>query len=103
MWPRLLLLPLLLLLQDNVVLGDNVTASHALLCGGVTVHSGAVLHPGVVLSYNVVIGPRHKVPGLSTVTLCKQLQGQVSLPDTRCCQYAPQYGQCCPHSLLLLL
>lgn len=65
--------------QDNVVLGDKVTASHALLCGGVTVHSGAVLQPGVVLSYGVVIGAKHTVPGLTTITLCKQLQGQVRL------------------------
>lgn len=64
--------------QDNVVLGDNVTASHGLLCAGAVVHSGAVLQPGVVLSYNVVVGPRHTVPGLSTITLCKQLQGQVN-------------------------
>lgn len=64
-------------LQDNVVLGDKVTASHALLCGGVTVHSGAVLQPGVVLSYGVVVGAKHTVPGLTTITLCKQLQSQV--------------------------
>lgn len=59
------------------MVGDNVTASAALLCAGVTVHAGAVLQPGVVLSYNVVVGARHTVPGLSTITLCKQLQGQV--------------------------
>jgi hypothetical protein len=41
------------------------------------VHSGAVLQPGVVLSYNVVVGRGHAVPGLSIITLCKQLQGQV--------------------------
>lgn len=69
-------------LQDNVVLGDNVTASHALLCAGATMHSGAVLQPGVVLSYNVVIGRGHTVPGLSIITLCKQLQGQVRSRST---------------------
>lgn len=66
------------------MLGDNVTASHALLCAGVTVHSGAVLQPGVVLSYNVVIGARHTVPGLSIITLCKQLQGQVRWTHSLC-------------------
>lgn len=64
-------------MQDDVVIGDNVTASHALLCQGVTVCSGATLQPGVVLSYGVVIGPRHTVPSHTTITLCKQLQGQV--------------------------
>jgi hypothetical protein len=60
-----------------VVVGDGVTASHALLCQGVAVGTGAVLQPGVVLSYGVVVAARHTVPSHTTITLCKQLQGQV--------------------------
>ncbi|KAF8069524.1 translation initiation factor eIF-2B subunit epsilon [Scenedesmus sp. PABB004] len=68
-------------LQDGVKLGDGVTAAHALLCEGVVVGSGAVISPGVVLSYGCVVGPRHTVPPHSVISLCKQLNSQVSLSD----------------------
>eukprot|EP00879_Flechtneria_rotunda_P013226 GHRR01013811.1.p1 GENE.GHRR01013811.1~~GHRR01013811.1.p1 ORF type:complete len:545 (+),score=210.68 GHRR01013811.1:1011-2645(+) len=71
----------ILYVQDGVVLADSVTATHALLCEGVVVSPGATIQPGVVLSYGVVIGTRHTVPSYTIVSLCKQLQLQVSLSD----------------------
>lgn len=48
-----------------------------LLCEGAKVQSGAVL------SYGVVIGAKHTVPHYARVSLCKQLQSQVSSPSVR--------------------
>lgn len=53
---------------------DGAVLRFAMVCENSTVGAGAVVEPGAIVSYGVVVGPRHRVPPHTYLSLCKQSQ-----------------------------
>lgn len=51
--------------------------SYAMVCEGATIGAGAELGPGVIVSYGVVVGPKHRVPPHTQLSLCAQVAREV--------------------------
>lgn len=63
---------------SGIVLQDGATLSYALVCESAVVHAGATVEAGSIVCYNVVIGAKHTVPRNTRISLCRQIQNEVS-------------------------